>query len=158
MVSLNIGCGPVRFEGEIGVDLYRTSACDVQANIRCLPFANEGIEFIRIDHILEHQLLREAVPTIMEMYRVLKTDGIIKVGVPDIEATCKQYLETSSLEDKFYVLSVIYGGQSHDGELHHSGWSYDTLENLLKSVGFKDIVITPEERDKGLCISANARK
>lgn len=157
MPSLNIGCGPLRIDGEVGVDFYPTEACDVRGDVLHLPFRSQSVDFVRLDHVLEHLPQRYAVVALMEAYRVLKPSGQVRVGVPDIEATCRTYAESSSIQDKALLLRWLYGSQAHGGEYHKSGWDAQTLEDVLDFVGFERIAVHPDPaRTEGICIAATA--
>lgn len=159
MLRLNLGCGPLRIESELGVDKYPTSAADVLADINNLPFENNSCEFVRLDHVLEHIETRKVVRVLIEVYRVLCTGGIIRVGVPDFYATCEAYLEAENNGDRYLLIRNFYGSQAHDGEFHKSGWDKNTLYSLLNKIGFKEINIQPDvDRTEGICIFATGVK
>lgn len=159
MYKLNIGCGILRYEGEIGVDKFKTSECDVVAEMHYLPYPDNSCDFVRLDHVLEHIPFRKCVVNLLEIYRVLCTGGTIRVGVPDLFETCKGYIEATTIGNKYEFIRNLYGSQAHDGEYHQSGWDTETLYSLLHGVGFKDIVIEPDlARTEGICIFATATK
>lgn len=158
-IVLNVGCGPLRIEGEIGVDKYPTAGADVIADMRALPYGDGTVDRVRLDHVLEHQPVREAVTVLFEMWRVLKPGGTIRVGVPDLWATCLAYVTHPSFADKAGLVRNLYGGQAHPGEYHKSGWDRSTLRDLLESVGFVVASVKDDpERTEGICIAAEATK
>lgn len=158
MIVLNLGCGPLRLEGEIGVDLHPTAGADVQADILRLPFRDGAADRVRADHVLEHLPTRLAVAVLLEARRVLKPGGTVVVGVPDLADYCRAWLDPAAdAHEKAVLLRGIYGGQSHDGEYHQSGFDRATLADLLAAVGFADVVVGPDEgpyRTEGFCICA----
>lgn len=156
-VCLNVGCGPLRIPGEIGVDRYPTAAVDVIADLMALPWSAGSVDQVRLDHVLEHMDGRLAVPALLEAQRVLRPGGSIRVGVPDLGATCRAYAEAESLADRALILRWLYGSQAHEGEYHKSGWDPMTLADLLTCVGFDQVSVREDaERDEGICIVAEA--
>lgn len=159
MLRLNIGCGPVAIDGEVGIDRERTSAADVRADLVALPCRDGVAEFVRLDHVLEHVEARRAVPALLEAYRVLAPGGRVRVGVPDLAATCLAYAQAGTLADKALLLRNLYGSQAHPGEYHKAGWDTETLRDLLESVGFVSVEVQPDpDREEGICLEAEAVK
>lgn len=158
-INLNIGCGPTRIDGEIGIDRYTTKSADVVADMRYLPFPDNSIDFIRCDHVLEHQPVRDVLQVLMESYRCLKSEGTLRIGVPDLTETFIDFLETKELIRKVQILRNIYGSETHPGEYHKSGFDEQILRNLLETVGFEDILIEPDyARPEGKCLQAFGNK
>lgn len=158
-LRLNIGCGPLSLPGEIGVDRYRTLACQVQGDIMALPFRDEAAEFVRLDHVLEHLPGRQAVPVLLEALRVLAPGGTMRIGIPDFRASCQAYIDTDRLDQKAAMQRWFYGSQAHPGEFHQSGWDSQTLEDLLVVVGLADVVVSEDpDRDEGICLKAEGVK
>lgn len=162
MVVLNVGCGPTRIAGEIGVDLHPTGGCDVQADLMALPFRDGSVDGVRLDHVLEHLDQRAAFAALAEARRVLKQCGTITVGVPDLAQYADAWLEGPvSLAEKSMLLRGIYGGQTHAGEYHRSGWDADILIDVLGAVGFRDVHVRDDDgpfRTEGYCITASGVK
>jgi SAM-dependent methyltransferase len=161
---LNVGCGPVRLEGEIGVDLFPTGGADVQGDLAALPFRDGVAERVRLDHVLEHQPQRVAVVVLAEARRVLAPGGRVVVGVPDLAGYCRAWLEADAegdLAEKALMLRGFYGNQVHAGEYHRAGFDAQTLADLLGAAGFVDVAVGPDhgpDRTEGWCIRAHGTK
>jgi SAM-dependent methyltransferase len=57
-----------------------------------IPFADESVDVVYHSHLLEH-LDREVAPRfLIEIRRVLKPNGIMRIVVPDFEDAARQYL------------------------------------------------------------------
>jgi len=162
MVVLNVGCGPTRIVGEIGVDLHPTGGCDVQADLMALPFADGSVDAVRLDHVLEHLDQRLGVAALLEARRVLKQGGDIRVGVPDLSAYFAAWLDgPADHATRAALLRGIYGGQTHEGEYHRSGYDAATLKDLLEAVGFAVTGVRDDDgpfRTEGFCIAATGVK
>ncbi len=136
-IELNLGCGPVFMAGGIGVDRYVTPAVNVVADICHLPFADGSVGLARCAHILEHLPLREAVPALLEVRRVLKPGAKLLLSFPDLRAMCMRYLEIDNANGRVNLLRDLYGQQTHEGEYHRSGWDEGTARYLLATCGYK---------------------
>lgn len=163
MVALNVGCGPTRIAGEIGVDLHPTGGCDVQADLMALPFADGSVDSVRLDHVLEHLDQSASIGALFQAWRVLKPGGRITVGVPDLWQYCRAWMDgqQENLSGKAMLLRGIYGGQTHAGEYHRSGWDPWLLSDVLGAVGFRDVHVRDDDgpfRTEGYCITASGVK
>lgn len=80
--KLNLGCGRDIKEGYINLDTTKLPGVDVVWNIKKLPlpFKNEEFEEILCNDILEH--FGNYVPVLKELYRILSSDGKLKIRVP----------------------------------------------------------------------------
>lgn len=153
-LKLNLGCGPLRVPGEIGVDLDPNAAgCDVAANLLALPYADGTVAQARLSHVLEHFPFRLAPTVLLEVRRVLEPRGRILVGVPDLLGTCRAYVENHEtaeatkaerLAGKMIAMRHIYGGQFHEGQEHLAGWDEESLTDLLESCGYRDVAVRLE--------------
>lgn len=132
----------------------------MQASLITLPFTADCAEFVRIDHCLEHLPQRMAVTVLHEARRVLQPGGEIRVGVPDISEYFTRWPD-ATLAEKASLLRGLYGGQSHDGEYHQSGYDPVMLRDLLEAMGFEDVIVEVDDgewRSEGFCIAATGRK
>lgn len=81
---LNLGCGPKRKPGFLGVDIGDDVAVDVRmdamAYLQSLP-AN-SVQEIYTRHFLEHVEGRDLHPMLLEMNRVLRIGGRVEIIVP----------------------------------------------------------------------------
>jgi predicted SAM-dependent methyltransferase len=91
---LNLGCG-IHFHPDwINVDFDKTGKDVIVTNLLDkIPFENDFAQVIYHSHLLEHFTKADAQKFIGDCYRVLKSNGIIRVVVPDMEAIAEQYLK-----------------------------------------------------------------
>ena len=88
-VKLNLGCGVHKIEGYINIDMSSKYKPDVIYDInKGLSFKDNSVDEIKASHILEH--VNDLIFVMNECWRVLKTEGILDIDVPDGE-----YLEWS---------------------------------------------------------------
>lgn len=58
-----------------------------------IPFRDESVQYVYHSHFLEH-IDRHLVPGFLrENFRVLKSDGIVRIVVPDFQRLCTEYLD-----------------------------------------------------------------
>lgn len=81
MNTVELGCGPNKPAGHIGVDLRPFPGVDVIADLnQGWPFKSSVLDKVRASHIFEH--LPDPLHTMEELYRVLKPGAIAEVEVP----------------------------------------------------------------------------
>ena len=95
MKYVNLGCGG-RFINEwINFDFISNSPFVKQVNlIKGIPLDSEEVDFVYHSHVLEHFVKSQGEQFIKECYRVLKTGGVLRVVVPDLEQIAINYLQT----------------------------------------------------------------
>lgn len=91
--KLNLGCGRRFHPAWTNVDFTATGAGVISADLnRGIPFPDESFDVVYHSHLLEHIVQDKAADFILECYRVLRFDGVIRVVVPDLEAIVRNYL------------------------------------------------------------------
>ena len=93
MTKLNFGCGNTFSPNWVNIDVYSASPQVQRVNLlKRLPFPNDHFDAAYSSHVLEHFTPAEGSHLISEAFRVLKPRGILRTVVPDLEATCREYL------------------------------------------------------------------
>jgi SAM-dependent methyltransferase len=79
---LDLGCGKKKRAGSIGVDWTDRHDADVihDLNVFPYPFADNEIDEIFLDNVLEH--LDDPMQVMQEIHRITKVNGRVKVIVP----------------------------------------------------------------------------
>jgi len=79
---LDIGCGPNKFPGAVGLDHHPASDADVLADFEqgYFPFADDSFDRVICSHVIEH--VRSPVRLMEECWRVLKPGGTLLVKTP----------------------------------------------------------------------------
>ncbi|NEQ47613.1 MAG: methyltransferase domain-containing protein [Leptolyngbya sp. SIOISBB] len=152
-IRLDLGCGSIKREGFIGIDL--SSRSDLPWNIEWgIPFPDNSIAEIRSDHFLEHLDLVQVIATLKECKRVLIPGGILDFSVPHldpyIEAYCQKDFEW--LEEKIPDIPIgqekIYSTcldrlgwlLIRSGE-HKSVFDKESVIQKVQLAGFTDVKI-----------------
>ena len=118
-----------------------------------LPYRDQSVSKIYSSHFLEHIPHDKGFIFLKECYRVLKTDGVVRLVVPDLYLHAEKYVESTKklldytslpnnrdVHDKF--LDTIYGAflkKKRYGAEHYYMYDLPKLVSLLMKVGFKII-------------------
>lgn len=97
MNLLNIGCGDTFHTDWINLDVASTSP-DVRVHDtrQGIPYLEQSFDACYSSHMLEHLNKEGAKIFLSECFRILKSKGIVRIVVPDLEAIVRAYL--SALE------------------------------------------------------------
>jgi len=102
------------------------------------PFPSESFDFVYSSHLLEHLFPEEAEKCLSETYRVLKSGGLVRFAVPDLDEIVKNY---DPLDPEKTLKSIFeYGKTKNRGKNSHH-WLYnENLLNLkLRAAGFVEV-------------------
>jgi len=90
---LNLGCGTRAHPAWTNVDFKARAAGVIEHNLlKGLPFVDESFDVVYHSHLLEHLPKRQGPVFLKECFRILRSDGIIRVAVPDLEQIVRYYL------------------------------------------------------------------
>ncbi len=116
-----------------------------------LPERDNSVNVIYSSHMLEHLDKEETIQFLKEAKRILVSEGIIRVAVPDFDKLVNDYLETNN-PSKFIADSCLVGAkpttiikkiqyliQGHGW--HFNMYNKNTLVALFKKNGFNEIKI-----------------
>lgn len=136
-MKLHLGCGNKKINGFINVDTRELPSVDVIDDIRILSkFEDNSIDLIYASHVLEHIGRREYINVLKKWYQLLKSDGILRIAIPDFEKIVDHYNENKNLS---ILRGFLYGGQTYPENFHYCIWDFETIKTDLISVGFKDV-------------------
>ena len=156
--KLQIGGGKHYLSGFINLDIFPPA--DIIWDCRYgLPFPKEQFRFVFSEHFLEHlDFPTSAKKVLQEIYRVLKLNSELLLGVPDggkvVKAYCqkdKRFLNTlrrrcynkrkptAEIYGDLDLINYIFRDQVDNPNYTVHYWAYDevSLINLLRSVGFR---------------------
>lgn len=94
MNYLNLGCGKRFHSSWVNVN-FTSSGTGVIATdlVKGIPFSDSSFDVVYHSHLLEHFSKAYAPVVIQECFRVLRSGGIIRVVVPDLEQIILCYLQ-----------------------------------------------------------------
>lgn len=104
-------------------------------------FADNTFSALYASHVLEHfSYTTDLQPALKEWYRVLLPNGKIYLSVPDLDTLAALLIDKNvSFKDRFYVMRMLYGGQTNAYDYHLTGFNEDFLRFYLTKAGFKSI-------------------
>lgn len=83
LLKLDLGCGPNKQPGYVGVDSREFPGVDVVADLRQVwPWKDGSVETVHSSHFVEHLTASERIHFVNELYRVLKPGGTAQIVVP----------------------------------------------------------------------------
>lgn len=91
---LNVGCGNKFHPEWINIDMNSKSPYVKSHNLlKGIPFPNNKFDVVYHSQVLEHFPREKAPDFIKECFRVMKPGGTMRVVVPDLENSVKEYLK-----------------------------------------------------------------
>lgn len=143
---LNLGCAKNPLDGFLNLDLDARVAPDVRHNLEelPLPFADASFDCILGSHVFEH--IRNFLPLVAELYRILKPGGYLMAVTPYISSDdawdSPHHVRAFSENTWHYVCQDLYERTSieHAGHGAYQGEDYMpwTIERITL-VPFPDL-------------------
>ncbi len=144
-LKLHLGCGEVKLDGFVNIDMKKTLATDRVMDVRKLDYPDNSIEKIYASHIFEHFSPKEAKDILKEWGRVLKERGEMIIAIPNFDKFFSRYLFfTWILKDKEktnnLLAELVAGGLDYKIEDYHKIiFNPQKFNDLAKEAGFKKI-------------------
>jgi SAM-dependent methyltransferase len=89
---LNWGCGPITPYGWVNSDIQRWPGVDLVGDIRSgLPIEENAFDYIVSIHALPEIPYADLDRTLLELRRVLKPGGVLRLGLPDLDKAIEAY-------------------------------------------------------------------
>jgi predicted SAM-dependent methyltransferase len=143
---LNWGCGTEPPEGWINCDIKEGPGIDISCDIRDgLPLEASSLDYVVTVHALPELPFPDVEPALVELHRVLKPGGALRLALPDLEKAMRAYQngdagyflipddDARSLGGKLIVQMTWYGYSK-------SMYTFDCTEELLYRAGFRRVV------------------
>ncbi|MGR1218200.1 class I SAM-dependent methyltransferase [Metapseudomonas otitidis] len=149
-VRLNVGCGHIPHPDKLNVDVRELPGVDIIAGADNLPFEPASVDLIYATHLLEHFPRRYLLDVLLPHWRgLLKAEGTLQLVVPDSEAMLASHNRGEMSFDT--LAEVTFGKQDYDGDFHYAMYSPQTLCQLLREAGFKQVEMLVTGRVNGDC-------
>ena len=139
---LHIG-GKTKSDGWEVLNANPASYVDHVCNANDLSqFADNTFIEIYASHIIEHlDYINELPDTLKEWNRVLMSGGKLFISVPDLDILAKLILEKHklTLDERFHVMRMIFGGHMDKYDYHVVGLNEEFLTGYLDAAGYVNI-------------------
>ena len=142
------------------VQFARRNSIEYGDAVRRLPISDSSVDVLYSSHMIEHLDREEAILFLRECQRILKSEGILRLAVPDLKKLVKQYLQDDDA-DAFVAGTLLAQSRPRGlskrismmlvGPRNHL-WMYDglSLSKFLRSQGLRDpAVMGPGETTIG---------
>lgn len=148
-VRLHVGAGSTRLDGWLNTDILPTSPLFLDATHR-FPIRGNSVLFIFNEHFIEHVPRHRALAFLKESFRVLQPGGVLRISTEDVEALVRAYINhprhvrllnernrRRGYQYTYYPVDILNKAFLEDD--HVCLYDTQTLEQMLSSVGFRDI-------------------
>lgn len=138
-MKLHLGCGKRNF-GEEWIHIDASSFPHIKYNnIVSLPFENNSVDVIYASHVISYFDRQEIIDVLKEWNRVLKTNGILRLAMPDFESMAKLYVNKNI--DLNFFLGPLYGKMvSGDKTIYHkTTYDLNSIRNIVNQCGFTNV-------------------
>jgi len=145
MLRVNLGCGANAPPGWLNCDIAPARGVHLRMDLRRgIPLQTASVDCIAAIHVLQDLAWDQIAPALDELYRVLKTGGVIRVAVPDLDNAIRAYLggdaryfyvpdrDAKSIGAKLVTQIVWYGSV-------RTPCTFDFLDEWLRRARFSDV-------------------
>lgn len=152
-MRVEVGAGDHPKPGYIHTDIRPLSDIEHVCNAWQLPFSDGSVDEIYTYHCLEHLTEHQGQLAVAEWFRVLRHDGKVEIHVPDIAAHVEQFNTPGqspahhNFTNRYHALLGFHGWQRFPEDVHQWSYTFESLAELLKSVGFGEARRIPELYD-----------
>ncbi len=117
-----------------------------------LPFDDSSIQFIAGSHFIEHLDLNDGLDFFKEAFRVMKTNGIIRISCPDLGIYIHSYItknqeffnhplirEACTFKNAATPGGILAAKAYDSGGSHKWFYDFETLKHSLEAAGFSHV-------------------
>jgi len=137
-VLIHLGCGDINSSEFINVDCRPAPHIHYVRDVSDLSiFPDNYADLVYACHVLEHIHHNALKKTLWEWMRILKSDGILRLSVPNLDALVDIYEACGRDIDS--IARPLMGGQDYPWNIHYSVFNFKYLSGLLVEVGFRSV-------------------
>lgn len=110
-------------------------------------FADNTFSEIYASHVVEHlDYNGELKDTLQQWHRVLAAGGKLFISVPDLDILAELILEKNklSVDERFFVMRMMFGGHVDKYDYHLAGLNEDFLSAFLSACRYVNIRRVPK--------------
>jgi predicted SAM-dependent methyltransferase len=150
---LHVGCGDVRLDGFVNVDIRETPATDLTADLNEFDFAAESIEGVFSNAFFEHLYRLKRESHLRAVFEALDPEWgfACYIGLPYFKNVARMYLDKAPgvlgpRWDLYHVYRYTHGDPEHQPtwwleQLHKSLFDEDEIARMLTEAGFPTYTI-----------------
>lgn len=150
MFRIHFGCGHVRLDGWINVDVEATVRPDLVADLGAgLPFRDGVADLIHSEDFVDQLELNDAFGFFHECHRLLKPGGVMRLLTPDLDKLLRFYCgndetlirlwnESVGLPLRVETLGEVVNRAMHLGG-HTFLYDHETLVRVMDECGFRAV-------------------
>ena len=167
MKKIQFGCGNNMLPGWENTDLPQT---DVRNKLR---YHDDSVDFIFHEHMIEHLDEVDGYNFMVECFRILKKDGVLRISCPSIDGFIKVYQNWDEMPETFkqrhinktrFINNVTLGetvnyegkkfthggveSQKNSSAWHKYLYDKEDFKNKLTEIGFSEIIFTEKHKSK----------
>lgn len=146
LIWLNIGSGRHYLKRCVNIEGNIFQKKDMWLDIRAgLPYSDNTVDAIYATYLFEHFYMSELSVILSECRRVLKSESIIRIVVPDFEKAVSAYINKKNewfvdFPAKYNSLSGrLFNFLMCDGQ-HKLIFDFSFMKEVLEKTGFKNVV------------------
>ena len=140
-MKLNIGCGWRDFgKGWIHIDGGSYEHIDSN-DIFLTEYKNNSVDLIYASHFIEYFDREEVVPLLKRWREVLKSDGVMRLAVPNFSKIASLYIKDYESYDLDSFVGLLYGKMPMGDKTiyHRTTYDFNSLKTVLESVGMREV-------------------
>lgn len=133
---LHLGCGAHHLDGWLNIDIDPLPGVDVVRDVtRGLPWRD--VELVYAEHFLEHLAIEQALELLVEIHRVLRPDGLLRLTTPSLDWIRATHLSQAS--SGLPALATLHANRAFYAWGHRFLWSRSLLQEALEGCGFSGL-------------------
>ena len=149
--KLHIGAGNRKINNWLNTDIGNKTIMPVVDVTKKFPFDTGTFNYVFSEHMIEHINYQDGVKMLKESFRVLKSNGKIRISTPDLQFLIDLYSKEKNQLQKDYIEWSCKNYNLTEGSIievvnnYFQSWGhqfiYDkkTIENTLKAAGFTKV-------------------
>ena len=149
-LRLNLASGTDIKDGWQNLDIVprwplATRGCDVVWDARkdALPYADGTVSEVYAGYLFLHVPPRHHQRLIADIYRVLRSGGVLVVGEVDMAKVMPRWLDDPGSKNLSELIwgegGDVHGAEFEDFDRHVWGWTESKLRRFLEQAGFRSI-------------------
>lgn len=159
MVKLHFGCGHVKFDGWINIDVDPSVRPDVVADLGApLPLRDGVADYVHSEDFVDQLELDHAYRFFAECHRLLKSGGVMRLLTPDLEKLLGFYCrgdrglvrlwnESVGLPLRLGTLGEVINRAMRLGG-HTFLYDHDTLVRVMDECGFRAVRVAYNDSEE----------